>query len=178
MKAAHGLNNVFRNSSFRNVECISRMKWEKYQFEQYVQVVMLTWRAQTWALQIRFAIPVEGCWKRSKGSKGSYISMAVAAFILLNSVSARTSFIISGHFWAINWPSLAPAAGSVEFLWFKMAGTGVPGNSIVYRNSKWWGSIIWWKVTIIFDAIALEMACRPVRVQTGEWKVVLRRLLE
>ena len=60
MKAAHGLNNVFRNSSFRNVECISRMKWEKYQFEQYVQVVMLTWRAQMWALQIRFAIPVEG----------------------------------------------------------------------------------------------------------------------
>ena len=80
------------------------------------------------------------------------------------------------------------------------------GNSIVYRNSKWWGSIIWWyrtilfskwwkvtiwwmstiwwrsiiwwKVTIIFDAIALEMACRPVRVQTGEWKVVLRKLLE
>ena len=36
------------------------MKWEKYQFEQYVQVVMLTWRAQMWALQIRFAIPVEG----------------------------------------------------------------------------------------------------------------------
>ena len=34
------------------------------------------------------------------------------------------------------------------------------------------------KVTIIFDVIALELACRPVRVQTGEWNVVLRKGLE
>ena len=31
---------------------------------------------------------------------------------------------------------------------------------------------MWWKVTIMFDAIALEVACWPVRVQTGEWKVI------
>ena len=77
-----------------------------------------------------------------------------------------------------------------------MKKTNRKGNSIVYRNSKWWvsiiwwyrtilfskwwmstiwwRSIIWWKVTIILDAIPLEMACRPVRVHPGEWKVVIR----
>ena len=44
--------------------------------------------------------------------------------------------------------------------------------TISWRSTIWWRSITWWKVTIIFNAIALEMACRSVRVKTGEWKVV------
>ena len=40
------------------------------------------------------------------------------------------------------------------------------------HHGIWCMSTIWWKVTIKLDAIALEMACQPVRVQTGEWKVV------
>ena len=34
----------------------------------------------------------------------------------------------------------------------------------------WWKVIIWCRSTIIFYVIARAMACRPVRVQTGECK--------
>ena len=44
MQATHGLNNVSRIHF--EMYPYFYMKWEKYQFEQYVQVVMLTWRAQ------------------------------------------------------------------------------------------------------------------------------------
>ena len=36
----------------------------------------------------------------------------------------------------------------------------------------WWKVIIWCRSTIIFYVIARAMACRPVRVQTGEYKVL------
>ena len=34
----------------------------------------------------------------------------------------------------------------------------------------WWKVIIWCRSTIFFNVIARAMACRPVRVQTGECK--------
>ena len=52
------------------------------------------------------------------------------------------------------------------------------GNSIVYRNSKWWGSIIWSYGCFQnggkspYGGGPPYGGPPPVRVQTGKWKVV------
>ena len=88
------------------------MKWEKYQFEQYVQVVMLTWRAQMWALQIRFVIPVEG-WRGvgrdPRGARAVTFQWQRPHLFCLILCPRGPLLPFWGHFWAVFWPTLAPA---------------------------------------------------------------------
>ena len=66
-------------------------------------------------------------------------------------------------------PSYGGITPFVSSKWWKVI---IWWRSIIWCNpiifAKWWKVTIWWRSTITFDEIAPEMACRPVRVQTGE----------